>query len=75
MGSIAGNEILPMRNVEKKRLSGSSTKIDAMFAKITLNNITTLNKVMCCGGIITSEFLGVKRARTSKRIIQCGRKD
>ena len=61
--------------LKKKRLSGSSTKVDAMFAKITLNNITTLNKVMFCGGIITPEFLGVKRARVSKRIIRCGRKD
>ena len=33
---IAGNEIPPMTNVDKKRLSGASTKVDAMFKKITL---------------------------------------
>ena len=44
----------------KERLSGISTKVDAMFKKITLNNIITLNKVMYCGEIITSESLGAK---------------
>ena len=34
-----------------------------MFKKITLNNINTLNKVMCCGGIITLELLGVKNSK------------
>ena len=64
MGSIEGNdEIPPMRNVDKKRLSAASTNVDAMFEKITLNNITTLNKVMYCGGIITSELLGVKNSK------------
>ena len=46
-----------------------------LFEKITLNNITTLNKVMCCDGIITLKLLGEKIARVSKRIIRCGRKD
>ena len=36
MGIIAGNEIPPMTNVDKQRLSGASTKVDAMFKKITL---------------------------------------
>ena len=75
MGSVERNEIPPIRNVDKKRLSGGSTKVDAKFEKITLNNITTLNKVMCCGGIITLKLLGEKIARVSKRIIRCGRKD
>ena len=76
MSGIAENEIPPMRDVDKKRLSRASTKVDAMFKKITLNNITALNKVMYCGGIITSELLGVKKTkRISKRIIRCGRKD
>ena len=35
--------------------NGASTEVDAMFKKIRLNNITTLNKVMYCGGIIISE--------------------
>ena len=35
-GIIAGNEIPPMTNVDKQRLSGASTKVDAMFKKITL---------------------------------------
>lgn len=35
-GIIAGNEIPRMTNVDKKRLSGASTKVDAMFKKITL---------------------------------------
>ena len=42
----------PMRNVDKKRLSEASTRVDAMFKKITLNNITTPNKVMIFGEII-----------------------
>ena len=46
MGSIAGNEIPSMRNIDGKALSGASTKADATFKKITLNNINTLNKVM-----------------------------
>ena len=41
-----------MRNVDKKRLSEASTRVDAMFKKITLNNITTPNKVMNFGEII-----------------------
>ena len=41
-----------MKDVNKKRLFGASNKADAMFKKIKLNNITTLNKVMYCGGII-----------------------
>ena len=45
MGRIAWNEIPPMRNVDKKRLSGAGTKVDAMFKKITLNNIITLKKI------------------------------
>ena len=40
MGSIAGNEIPPMRNTNKKRLCRASTKADAKFKNITLNNIT-----------------------------------
>ena len=63
MSSIAENEIPPMRNVDKKHLSRASTNVDAMFKKITLNNITALNKVMYCGGIITSELLGVKKQK------------
>ena len=55
MGSIEGNKIPPMKNVDKKCLSGASTKVDTMFKNIALNNITMLNKVMYCGGIITSE--------------------
>ena len=46
MGSIEGNEIPPMKNVNKKRLSGAYTKADTMLKKIKLNNTTTLNKVM-----------------------------
>ena len=41
-----------MRDMNKKRLFGASNKVDAVFKKIKLNNITTLNKVMYCGGII-----------------------
>ena len=44
--SIAGNEIPSMRNIDGKALSGASTKADATFKKITLNNINTINKVM-----------------------------
>ena len=55
MGSIERNKIPSMKNVNKKCLSGASTVVDAMFKKIALNNITMLNKVMCCGRIITSE--------------------
>ena len=51
MGRIEGNEILPMRNTDKKRLSRPSTKVGTMFKKIKLNNITTVNKVMYCGGL------------------------
>ena len=43
-----------MRNVDKKCLSGPSTKVDAVFKTITLNNITTLKTIMRCGGIIIS---------------------
>ena len=60
-------EIPPMRNVDKKHLSGASTKVDAMFKKITLNNITTLKKVMCCGGIITSKLLGVRNSKGNQK--------
>ena len=52
MGSIAGNEIPAMRNTNKKRLCRASTKADAKFENITLNNITTLNTVIYYGGII-----------------------
>ena len=62
LGSIEGYEIPPMRNVDKKRLSGASTKVDAMFKNISLN-ITTLNKVMYFGGIMISELLGVKNSK------------
>ena len=30
MGSVERNEIPPIRNVDKKRLSGGSTKVDAV---------------------------------------------
>ena len=60
MGGIAGNKISAMRNVYRKRLSGASTKVDSLLKKITLIIITTLNKLMHCGGIINSELLGVK---------------
>ena len=43
------------------------TKVDAMFKKITLNSITTLNKVMYCEGIITSELLGVKNSKGKQK--------
>ena len=68
MGSIEGNKIPSMRNVDKKGLSGASTKADAMFKKITLNNITTLNEVIHCGGIITSELLGVKNSKDKHKL-------
>ena len=67
LGSRKGNEIPPMRNVDKKRLSGASTKVDAMFKKISLNNITTLNKVMYFGGIMISELLGVKNSKDKQK--------
>ena len=67
MGSTEGNEIPSMRSVDKKRLSGKSTKIDAMFKKITLNNLTALNKVTYCGGIITSKLLGVKNSKGKQK--------
>ena len=54
-----------MRNVDKKRLSGASNKVDAMFK--TLNNITTLSKVIYCCGIITSELLGVKNSKGNQK--------
>ena len=63
MGGIEENEISPTRNLDKKRFSGASANVDAMFKKLTLNIITTLNKVMCCGGIITSELIGVKNSQ------------
>ena len=63
MGSIAGNEIPPMRNTNKKRLCRASTKADAKFKNITLNNITTLNIVIYYGGIITLGLLGVKNRK------------
>ena len=67
LGSIEGNEIQPVRNVDKKRLSGASTKVDAMFKNISLNNITTLNKVMYFGGIMISELLGVKNSKDKQK--------
>ena len=51
MGGIAGNEIPTMRNVNKKHLSGASTKVDAMFKIIILNNITAQNKVIYSVGL------------------------
>ena len=51
MGSVEKNKIPPIRYVDKKHLSETRTRVDALFKKITLNNITTLNKVMYCGGI------------------------
>ena len=65
MGFTEKNEILPMRNVDKKRLSGASNKVDAMFK--TLNNITTLSKVIYCCGIVTSELLGVKNSKGNQK--------
>ena len=65
MGCTEKNEILPMRNVDKKRLSGASNKVDAMFK--TLNNITTTSKVMYYCGIITSELLGVKNSKGNQK--------
>ena len=56
-----------MRNVYKKRLSGASTKIDSMFKKIALNNLTVLNKVAYCDGIITSKLLGVKNNKGEQK--------
>ena len=50
----------------EKHLSGTSYKIDAMSEKITLNNITTINKVMYCGRIITSELLGMKNSKSKQ---------
>ena len=38
-----------------------------MFKKITLNNITTLNKVIYCGGIITSVLLDVKNSKDKQK--------
>ena len=67
MRSIEGNEIPPMRNMDKKYLYGVSTKVDTMFKKITLNNINTLKKVIYCGGIITSELLGVKNSKGKQK--------
>ena len=63
MVSIEGNEIPQMINVDKNFLLGASTKVDAMFKKIILNNINTLDKVMYCGGIINSR---VTRRKNSK---------
>ena len=60
MGSIAGNEIPPMRNTNKKRFCRASTKADAKFKNIALNNITTLNTFIYYGGSITLGLLGVK---------------
>ena len=65
MGSIAGNEIPPRRNMDKKHLSGASAKVDARFKTITLNKITTI--VMNCGGIITSELLGVTNRKNKQK--------
>ena len=44
-----------------------AVKVDAMFKKITLNNITTLKKVKHCGGIITSEILAVKNSKGNQK--------
>ena len=60
MGSVEENEILPMRNVDKTLL-GATTKVDPMLKKLTLNNITTLSKVVFYGEIITSVLLCVKK--------------
>ena len=38
-----------------------------MFKKIILNNITTLNKVMYSGRIITSELLSVKNSKDKQK--------
>ena len=65
MGCTEKNEILSMRNVDKKRLSGASNKVDAMFK--TLNSITTLSEVIYCCGIITSEILGVKNSKGNQK--------
>ena len=67
MGSIAGNEIPPMRNMDKKHLSRASAKVNARFKKITLKKINTINKVMNCGGIITSELLGVTNRKNKQK--------
>ena len=74
MGSIEENEIPPMKNVDKKRLFGASTKVDTMLKKTTLHNITTLSKLMYCGGI-TISALCVKNSKGKQRIIQCARQD
>ena len=66
MGSIEENEILPMRNVDKTVI-GASTKIDPMLKKLTLNNITTLNKVVFYGEIITSVLLCVKNSKDKQK--------
>ena len=57
MGSIAGNEIPPMRNTNKKRLCRASTKADAKFKNITLNTF------IYYGGSITLGLLGVKNRK------------
>ena len=67
MDSVGTSEIRPIRNVDKKRLSEASTKVDAMFKRITLNNVTTLTKVVSCGGIITSKLLGVKNSKSKQK--------
>ena len=69
MGSIEENEIHSLRNMDEKRLYGASTKVDTMFKKVVLNKITTINEVMYCGGIISSESLVVKIVWVSKIII------
>ena len=66
MDSVETSEIRPIRNVDKKRLSGASTKVDVMFKRITLNNVTALTKVVSCGGIITSKLLGVKNSQSKQ---------
>ena len=67
MSSIAGNEIPPMRNTNKKRLCRASTKADAKFKNITLNNITTLNTFIYYGGSITLGLLGVKNRKDRRQ--------
>ena len=67
MDSVETSEIRPIRNVDKNRLSGASTKVDVMCKRITLNNVTTLTKVVSCCGIITSKLLGVKDGKSKQK--------
>ena len=58
-----------MKNVEKKFIWGKRQvpKVDDMFKKIILNNIVTLNKVMCSGRIITLKLLSVKNSKDKQK--------